>query len=264
MKLNEQNYFSKEADMKYVSNSQIKSFNKCESAALAELKGEYESHKPDAFLVGSFVDVALTGTETELENFKTNHPEMYSTRGETKGHLLAKYKQAEVMIDRAKRDPFFMKAVSSCNQSIMTGELNGVPIKIKVDNLTSKAIVDLKTVESVHKVYYKEGQRVSFIENFDYITQGALYQEIVRQNTDKTLPFFLACVSKEEEPDLEVIQIENDKLEGRLDYLRQRVAEIKAIKDGVIEPTRCERCAYCRRTKVLSKAIRFESLEIGD
>jgi hypothetical protein len=42
MILTNENYFSKEADMEYMSVSQFKAFEQCEAAALASVKGEWE------------------------------------------------------------------------------------------------------------------------------------------------------------------------------------------------------------------------------
>ena len=55
MKLTADNYFSQEAQMEYMSASQFKAFDKCEAAALAEIKGEYIREKTTALMVGSYV-----------------------------------------------------------------------------------------------------------------------------------------------------------------------------------------------------------------
>ena len=56
MKLTNENYFSPENNLTYMSASQFKSFRHCESAALAELRGEYKREVTDALLIGSYVD----------------------------------------------------------------------------------------------------------------------------------------------------------------------------------------------------------------
>ena len=68
MKLTNENYFSKEADMEYMSVSQFKAFEQCEAAALASVKGEWERTKTTALLVGSYVDAHFEGT---LDVFKS-------------------------------------------------------------------------------------------------------------------------------------------------------------------------------------------------
>ena len=62
MILTNNNYFSKKANMEYMSVSQFKAFDKCEAAALAELKGEYVKPKTVSMLVGSYVDAYFEGS----------------------------------------------------------------------------------------------------------------------------------------------------------------------------------------------------------
>ena len=89
------------------------------------------------------------------------------------------------------------------------------------------------------------GARDNFIGYYDYITQGAIYQEIVRQNTGMTLPFFISAISKENEPDLEVIQIDNQTLAEQLEVVKMNVPQIKMLKSGEIEPIHCGYCDWC-------------------
>lgn len=269
IKLTEDNYYSAESNKQYMSVSQLKSFigvpafQGCEVRALAELNGDYQKEKSDALMIGSYVDIALTGTDEEMEKFKAENPQIFSSRGETKGQLLAKYKNADSMVERVKKDELFMKTLSGKHQVIMTGEIYDVPFKIKIDSLLDNAIVDLKTCESITKAYYDAelGQRVSFIPYMNYILQGAIYQEIVRQNTGKTLPFFLSCVSKEKDTDIEVIQIDNDTLQEELQRVEPYIRHVQMIKNGEVEPLACGCCDYCRQRKRLTKPISWT--EIG-
>jgi len=52
-KLTSENYFSPENELFFMGSSQFKNFQKCEAAALAELRGEYKCETTDALLVGS-------------------------------------------------------------------------------------------------------------------------------------------------------------------------------------------------------------------
>lgn len=268
LKLNNDNYFSVESNKAFCSVSQLKNFigtpfmPGCEKRALAEINGEYEREKTTALLVGSYVDVALTGGKEELDKFIAGNPQIISSKGATKGQLKTEYKQADLMIDRVKRDKFFMKTLEGEYQVIMTGDIFGVPFKIKVDNLTDKAIVDLKTCESLTKIYYAEGRRMNFIEYHNYILQGAIYQEIVRQNTGKTLPFFLSCVSKEKVPDLGVFQIDNETLAECLESLEDDIKYVQMLKNGEVEPRECGCCDYCKEHKIITKPINW--LDLGD
>ncbi len=54
--LSDENYYSTEADLAYMSVSQYKKFLECEAAALAKLKGEWTPESdPKALLVGNYV-----------------------------------------------------------------------------------------------------------------------------------------------------------------------------------------------------------------
>lgn len=268
LKLNNDNYFSVESNKAFCSVSQLKNFlgtpfmPGCEKRALAEINGEYAREKSDALLIGSYVDAALTGSKEELEKFIADNPNMISSRGATAGQLKSQYLHANTIIDRVKRDKFFMKTLEGEHQVIMTGEIFGVPFKIKVDNLTDKAIVDLKTCESLTKIYYTEGRRMNFIEYHNYILQGAIYQEIVRQNIGKVLPFFLSCVSKEKVPDLGVFQIDNETLAECLASLEDDIKYVQMLKSGELEPRECGCCDYCKEHKIITKPINW--LDLGD
>lgn len=261
--LTEDNYYSTEANMRYVSASQYKMFfnpytDCCEAAALAEIKGEYKRPVTDSLLIGSYVDEALTG---DLEKFKAEHPELISTRGESKGELKSTYRQAEVMIERAKRDPLFMSFVTGgIHQAIFTGEIEGVPVKIKIDHIAYKngnpvALVDLKTVKSMYETFWVKdsGEHLSWVERWHYDLQGCIYQEIYRQNTGLTLPFYLAAISKDQtagvaHPRLKVIQVMQKKLDERMAEVRRNIGKIQALKNGEIEPISCGKCDFCADT----------------
>lgn len=260
MELNEQNYYSAEMNMEYVSASQYKMFfnpykDCCEAAAIAEIKGEFERPVTDSLLIGQYVDEALTG---DLERFKKEHPELISTRGDTKGELKAAYKQAEKMISRAKADALFMSYVTGGkHQVIYTGEIENIPVKIKIDHVAYKngnpvALVDLKTVKGMYETFRVKdsGEYLTWVERWHYDVQGAFYQEIYRQNTGLKLPFYLAAVSKDKtesipHPRLKIIQIPQSKLDERMVEIKRNLPKIQALKEGKIEPIYCTKCDYC-------------------
>ena len=89
MKLNNDNYFSKDANMTYMSATQFKDFLNCEAAALARVKGEYADEHTTPLLVGSYVDAHFSG---EIEKFTAEHPEIFNKRT---GELKADYRKAD-------------------------------------------------------------------------------------------------------------------------------------------------------------------------
>lgn len=254
MKLTESNYFSTEASMEYMGASQFKDFEKCQSLALAKIKGEFVQEKTDALLVGSYVDAHFSKS---LDLFKLQNPEIF-LKG--KSELKQQYKNADEIIQRLERDNFFMSFMGGEVQVIKTGTIAGVKFKIKIDNYyKGEKIVDLKIVRDFEKMW-KDGLPITFIENWGYDLQGAIYQEVVCDETFERLPFYLACATKEKEPDLMIIDISQDRLDYKLDYVREYAPFFDKIKKGEVAPTRCEECDYCKRTKVLSKVISMEDL----
>lgn len=266
MKLTADNYFSKEAAKEYCSVSQLKRFIGtggklgCEKQALAEINGEIEPPEPSkAMLLGSYVDCLLLEPEKK-DAFIAKHPEMFRKDGK----LYAEYAIADEMLKIAEGDKEFMKSLKGERQQILTGEIFGVPFRIKVDVLSETKITDLKTCASITGTEYNpvSGVRENFMEFYDYDLQGAIYQEIVRQNTGKKLPFFLACISKEKTPDHEVIWIDDESLEERLREVEPYIIHVGMLKRGEVEPKGCGCCDYCRSKKKIKKAINWRKIGV--
>lgn len=252
--LTSENYSSPENSLKYLGSSQFKAMLKCEAAALADIKGEFPREETTALLVGAYVDAHYEGT---LDIFKARHPHIFTKQGELK----AEYRQANEIIERAERDEFFTRYMSGEKQVIFVGEIAGVPYKIKVDSYhAGKCIVDLKCVRDFAEIYDREiGAWQHFIDYWGYTTQGAIYREIVRQNTGEKLPFYIAAVTKEKpQPDLRVYFIHDDVLEEQLEIVKNLSPRFAKIKRGELAPQRCEKCAYCRFTKVLTEVVNYK------
>lgn len=251
----DENYFDKENELKYCGSSQIKSFMDCEAKTMAKINGEWEEEPSTALLVGSYVDSAVSGT---LDIFKAKHPEILKKDGSLK----AEYVKADYILNRIERDELFMKYISGDHQTIMTGEIENVPIKIKIDSyFPDKAIVDMKCVKDFEPIWNNEIKvKENFIDYWKYTLQGALYQEIVRQNTGKRLPFYIAAVTKENEPDIVVAGIPDEVLDIELEKIKEILPKIKMIKGGILEPSRCEKCDYCKWTKTLTKVIDYRDI----
>ena len=244
--LTERNYYSRKADKQYLSNSQYKDFLKCEAMAMAKINGKYSEEPTKAMVVGSYVDAYFEGT---LKKFTKNHPEIFTKQGK----LRADYKKADEMIARAERDPFFMKYMSGEKQVIETANVLSADWKVKIDSLNSDSIVDLKTCRSFDRVY-----GISFIQHWGYDTQLAIYQRVHEAVTGKLLPVYIAAITKEEVPDIEVISIPQWRLDECFNEVRNNIPRILNIKAGNIKPNDCGICDYCKRNKVLTEPLDFE------
>lgn len=252
MKLTKDNYFTPEANAEYMSVSQFKAFRECEAKAMAEIDGSYERPTTKSLMMGSYVDAFFSGEETE---FKSAHPEIFKRDGTLK----AEYLQADRCIARALLEPMFMDFMDGDHQTIMTGELFGVNWKVKIDSLHNNKIVDLKLMRNMDKVY-KDGEWKPFIDAWGYDIQGFVYQQIVKANTGKELPFYLAVLTKEETPDIDVIHIPQWRLNSAGELVKHYVERYAAIKRHELGPNRCGHCDYCKMTKELKRPTEYEEL----
>lgn len=257
------NYYSKEADQKYMSVHQYLDFvghmgvYGCEARAMAKLKGEWKDKVTKAMLVGSFVDSYFEGS---LDNFLKENQECFL---KTKpSELKSEYRKARIMIERCKQDTKFMEYMSGEKQVIMTGYLFGCEWKIKMDSyVEGKAIVDLKTANNIHKSWkVQDYGNVCFVEYWGYILQLAVYQKIVEINTGKKLPCYLAVVTKDEYPEIEIVYVDQTSLDHSLHEIEMNMESVLMVKSGEVEAIRCERCDYCKSTKKITKPIHYMDL----
>ena len=277
MKLTNRNYYSPKANKEFMSVSQFKSFKRCEAAALAELKGEYERPKSKALLLGSFVDEILTGTKkSQIAFIVENRADIFQKSSKISKYtdeeltvLLNDYPQeifnadnkpyTEIVqaletVEKIKKQPLMMQHFKSRHQTIMTGEIAGVPFKIKMDNYKpGEFIADMKYMASLRSPNLFE----PMVKFWGYDIQGAVYQQIVYMNTGKRLPFYLDIATKETPTHLAVAEIKQYDLDEALETVKALAPRYLAIKNGEIEPERCGEydCNYCTETSIITEPI---------
>ena len=273
LKLTAENYYSPEANWAYMSASQWKAFRRCEAAAMAELRGEWGKKDSIALLVGSYVDAYFSG---ELEQFKADHPEIFTKKNELK----ADFQKAHAICERIDRDELARLLLSGKHQTIKTGKIAGVWFKTKSDSLLTARqveaickkfpqvrelvpfggamIVDLKCMKDFEDIWDDElRERVIFIEFWGYDTQGAIYQAIDK----RMLPFVILAATKEAETDIEAMYIPDEDLAFALSEVEALAPRYAAIKRGEIEAVGCGKCAYCRSVKRLSVIKNYRNLK---
>jgi hypothetical protein len=255
--LTDANYHSVESNKRYLSVSQYKDFvgtagfPKCESKALAKMRGEWVEEPSIAMLSGSLLDAMYEGT---MDKFKQNTPQLFTMKGE----LRSEFKKVEEIFEFGKKDEMFSTYMAGEKQIIFTGEMFSGLWKIKIDALhRGKCVVDLKLVKSLYDRVWSNGAYLNFIQSYGYVLQGAVYQRIVKINTGEELPFFLACLTKEDQPDKAIVQIPDIEMELELSQVRLNVEHILRLKNGDEPAVRCERCAYCRSTKKITEVTSF-------
>ena len=267
--LTEDNYYSLDANWKYMDVSTYKAFvgtaafPGCEAQALAVLNGDYVKPTTDALLMGSYVDSYYDGT---LNEFTMSHPELFSRAGKNKGQLLAKYQKCDEIIRRTTRDELFSQYMSGEKQVIMTGNFGGCKWRIKMDSyLPGQAIVDLKTVRDFSPVYAPGRGKLDFIRAYGYDIQAAMYQQICYDATGERLPFFIAAVTKEEVPDIKVIALPQELLDNAREGVLRHLDHVLDVKYGNAAPEACGRCDFCKSRKILQRPELFSDfiVEIG-
>lgn len=273
MILTSENYYSREANMAYLSVSQFKAFDRCEAAALAQLRGDYTPAASVAMLVGGYVDAWFAG---ELPLFQAQHPEIFKRDGT----LRSEYIKAQDIIARMEEDGLFSLLMGGAKQVIVTGAIAGVPFKGKIDSLLDAAacleivrrypetgavlgelprgaIVDQKVMRDLMPVWSEEDHcKLPFVEAYGYDLQGGVYRALEGHG----LPFILAVGTKENEPDLAALSISDADLTAGLCQVEDRAPRYQAIKEGRETPRRCEHCDYCRATRVLTGITDYREL----
>jgi hypothetical protein len=232
--------------------SKLDQFETCEATAVAN----FQKEKSKEMLIGNYVHSYFDNT---LDDFINEHPEVFL---KNKQELRAEYKLAETMIETLTKDKFCMYLLGKGeSEKIFTGEIHGVPWKIRVDKIHENRIVDIKTTKSIHEKEWYNGEKVNFIRRWHYMRRAAVYTEIVRQNIGTLPEFFLTVVSKETPPDKAIVDM-NDRREWtiELEGLKETLKRIELLRSGKLEPVRCERCEYCRSTKELNKVIFWNNL----
>lgn len=271
--LTEENYYSSEASQHYMSVSLFKDFMQCEAAALAKLKGEWKQEETTALLVGNYVHSYFESKEAH-QKFIADKGSALMTKPNKKepyGHLRSDFKTADAMIQALEQQPKIIGLYGPGQKEvIVTGNIYGYPWKGKIDSLSLENLYfcDLKTVDDIHKGHWQEGSRQheNFIADRGYYMQMAVYIELIRQTFGVECQPFIFAVSKQTPPDKEAIDFNGDRdalyMEDAMRMIEENQEHIQSVIRGKEEPIRCNRCAYCRATKMIDLPIHACDIEI--
>ncbi len=257
-----ENYHDISVEREVMSRSQYLNFLKCEAAQLARLSGKWTDEPNDAFLVGSYVH---SWSEGSIKEWIAEHPGMFTKSG----GLKAEYKQADKMIATLEADPLAMWMLEGDKEVIFTAEFAGAVWRVMSDvySKDKTRMVELKTNKNLRETTWSTAmeQRVNFIEQYNYMIQAALYCEIERRASGRPendwLDYFMVAVSKENYPDKEIIDLRDpERYILELGRIERNMPRVLGVKAGELEPFRCERCDYCRSTRMLTGAIHYTDL----
>ena len=273
--LTDENYYSREADMHYMSCSQFQSFERCEAATIAKMREIWEPKKQsDALFQGQYFHTAFESDEAHRAFCEANFEKIFKVKA-TKARgteIIGKYAPFELLdqcIEAVRSDPLMRTILDweGENEKPMIGEIGGIMWRMKMDKYSAlrRTIIDYKTSANIWELYFntQTKQKQSFIEEYGYMMRAAVYGEIERQNRKAdTFPVFLIlAVSKQDPPDKEIFYLNDDaRWNYELETIKAKIPRIQAIKNGELSPQRCGMCEYCRTTKTLKKIKMYTDL----
>ncbi|MGX7200043.1 PD-(D/E)XK nuclease-like domain-containing protein [Enterococcus nangangensis] len=249
--LSSENYYGNEANWQYMSVSQYKRFLECPALAIAELNGWESKADKTALYVGNYVHSFFESSEVH-EKFKEDNKDIMFSSRKPFG-LLKAYQVAEDMIQALNHQQAFKTLYKGEKEHIVQGELFGADWKGKIDCLNVKEgyFVDIKTHagDFKKKVWNdRYGMRVSWIADYGYYLQMAVYRELLRMEFNKDFTPIIAAVSKQSPPAFKLYELREDMMAFELEELERSLPSILQMKYGQEEPKHCGSCEYCRET----------------
>ena len=260
-----EDYYSAASARQYWSISQYKRFRECEARALAELAGEWEDQRDNtALLVGNMVHSYFESPEAHKKFMDENADAMISKAGKTKGQLKADFLVGQRMIERLEADKQFMEYYVGQKEVAVTGEIEGVEFKGKIDclNVEKGYFVDIKTTKSdIDSMVWVQDEasgrniQVRWFEAWGYILQMAVYKKMLEEKYGKKFTPVIYAVTKESTPDTRAIVFQSqEKLDYELSELSMLIKRLDDVKKGKEWVTPCGHCEYCK-TKALSQRV---------
>ena len=258
-------YYSVDSARRYWSISQYKRFRECEARALAELEGEWEDQRDNtALLVGNMVHSYFESPEAHKKFMDENADVMISKTGKTKGQLKSDFLVGQRMIERLEADKQFMEYYVGQKEVAVTGEIEGVEFKGKIDclNVEKGYFVDIKTTKSDidSEVWVKDEAsgrniQVRWFEAWGYILQMATYKKMLEEEYGKEFLPIICAVTKEPYPDTRAIAFESQEiLDYELTKMSMLIQRLDKVKRGEEKAKPCGHCEYCK-SKALTRRV---------
>ena len=276
IKLTQENYYE---DTSYLSNSRFKRYQQCQAKAFAIDSGQWiEERDETPLLLGNYVHSYFETPEAHLQFLAENGDKLLAKTGKNKGNLKSDFVIGNKMIESLRIDDGFSRLYHGYpdddvrKEMIVTGFVEGVPVKGKVDsiNLSRGYFVDLKTMKSIYAEEWNSELKmrvpaaVNNILNFGYHGQLALYSELLKQMTGKDFRPLIVAVSKEAVPDKEILKIDEEWLEEGLASIKENIVHVWQVIQGQIKPQGCGHCDYCRSQKKLNAVVSLNDLIGGN
>ncbi|WP_353486113.1 PD-(D/E)XK nuclease-like domain-containing protein [Apilactobacillus xinyiensis] len=264
--LNDENYYSNQANWHFQSKSIFWNFMQCEAAALAQLKHEYQPFSnPTPLLFGNYLHSYFESKQAHERFIKANENSLYKYGNKEKG-LKSDFKQAQKCIKTLENEERFKLLYQGQKEVIVKGQIFGVDWMGKIDclDLKHKCFFDLKTVDDIHKKHWnkRENGYTNFAVDRGYDMQMAIYKELIKQMFDVDCTPFIIAVSKQSTPDKAMLSIPEWRIEDRMNQIEELQPHIQRVKNGEEEPNYCGHCDYCRSHKIMNEINSIDDIEL--
>ncbi|NQI45088.1 nuclease [Streptococcus suis] len=271
--LTQDNYYD---DKDYMSVSRFKKYLECEAKALALDTGKWvEDRDQKPLIFGNYVHSYFESAEAHRKFLEEHKSDLFSSRKPY--GLLADYKLADKVIATLETDELFnnlyhgrrgRKKDQVEKEMIVTGVIAGVPFKGKIDSInhTRNYMVDLKTMKTIkgeewcQELKQKVPGAFANIVNYNYHAQLSVYRELLKQMTGRSYRPLIVAVSKENEPDKEILSLDEEMLSEGLEFVSERASHVWDVATGKVGPIKCGKCDYCRSKKKLNRIVSISEL----
>lgn len=268
--LTQDNYYE---DKDYMSVSRFKKYLECEAKALAlDTEKWVEDRDQKPLLFGNYVHSYFESAEAHQKFLEEHKSALFSCRKPYS--LLSDYKLADRVIATLETDELFnnlyhgRKDDQVEKEMIVTGAIAGVPFKGKIDSInhTRGYMVDLKTMKTIYGEEWCQDLKrkvpgaIANIINYNYHAQLSVYQELLKQMTGHSYKPLIVAVSKENEPDKEILSVDEETLSDGLEFVSERAGHVWGVATGKVGPIKCGKCDYCRSKKKLNRIVSISEL----
>ena len=250
-KLNEDDYH---ASTGFLSNSFIGNFQKCEYGSIIDGGIKKESEFSQTYAIGHLVEAFIFEGEEGFNKMVERYKQNAYSKAKGKEDKLLKwvtdyYELADVVLKHDYYKNLF-RSESSIYHQVITFDLLGFKWRGEIDylNLNKLTEIDLKTTKSnfVDRAYNPETRTkdLTFIDEWNYHRQRALYQEGIKQTYDKVVTPRILGISKTIKMAKMFKFDDQDRLDYEIKELEPVVDRFKSVLAGD-EPQKCGICQHC-------------------
>lgn len=268
MKLDEitqKNYYDDKTQLAFLSKTVFSNFTECEAQGVAIMKKQYSKFANDIALIhGNYVHSYFESEDAHkafIDN-EHNHTVLYTKAGSK----TADTKRMDDCIKALESNKDFKKyylADGAEKEKIVTGQLYTTnwgnifdtdtklkPIdwfgKLDSVSTSNNCICDIKTSANFYKVFNHGGVKNNFIAEYGYDIQLAIYQELYRQMTGKTMDMIIFAVSKQTAI-VQPIKLPQSRLNDCLEYVKDKQERVDLLLREMRghKKTTAQACGLC-------------------